>query len=81
MLLGRAFQIRDDILDHEGSPQEIGKSTKKDIALGRGIVALIGIEKAKITLQNLKENIDECMRLMNNQELRDIADYIITREK
>lgn len=38
-ILGRAFQYKDDILDALGTLESTGKSTGKDVALGKGIVA------------------------------------------
>lgn len=46
--LGRAFQIADDLLDEEASPEEIGKATAKDRAKGKATLpALIGREAAR----------------------------------
>jgi farnesyl diphosphate synthase len=35
MLLGRAFQIQDDILDAEGTADTVGKKIRKDAVLGK----------------------------------------------
>lgn len=35
MLLGRAFQIQDDILDVEGNANEVGKKVGKDVEIGK----------------------------------------------
>lgn len=35
MLLGRAFQIQDDILDVEGNAAEVGKKVGKDVEMGK----------------------------------------------
>jgi farnesyl diphosphate synthase len=46
--LGAAFQIADDILDVEASPEQLGKATAKDSALGKGtLVTLLGLDAAR----------------------------------
>ena len=47
-LLGLAFQAADDILDVEGTPEELGKSVGKDDATGKMTYpALLGVDGAK----------------------------------
>ena len=46
--LGAAFQIADDLLDVEGSTEEIGKTQGKDQAAGKAtMVAVLGVEMAR----------------------------------
>jgi len=46
--LGAAFQIADDLLDVEGSTEEIGKTKGKDEAAGKAtMVAVLGVEMAR----------------------------------
>ena len=53
---GRAFQLRDDILDEISTEIELGKATKKDAKSGKPtLIAQIGIEKAKQQLAQITE--------------------------
>ena len=46
--LGLAFQIVDDLLDEEGTIEELGKRVKKDSGAGKAtFVSLLGIERAR----------------------------------
>jgi farnesyl diphosphate synthase len=52
--VGEAFQIADDLLDIEGDPSLVGKSTGKDLAAGKAtFVTVLGITGAKERLQHL----------------------------
>ncbi len=54
--LGFAFQIADDILDVEGSPEKLGKNTGADSAHNKTTyVSLYGLEKAKERLRELTD--------------------------
>ncbi len=46
--IGLAFQIKDDLLDHEGTMKKIGKKVGKDNEAGKAtLVSLLGVENAK----------------------------------
>lgn len=53
--LGEAFQLADDLLDLEGSPERLGKAAQKDEAAGKAtIVATLGSDGARAKLEALE---------------------------
>ncbi len=56
--LGRAFQIADDLLDVEASPESLGKATAKDAERGKAtFVSLLGPQGAR---DLLAAAVNEC---------------------
>src|SRR5919112_1831901 len=54
--LGAAFQVADDILDRESSPEALGKRTGKDLEKGKAtLVDLLGLEGARRECELLVE--------------------------
>ena len=52
--VGTAFQIADDLLDVESTPEETGKATGKDQEANKAtLVGLLGVEAARARLQDL----------------------------
>jgi len=81
--LGLAFQIRDDILDIEGSSDVIGKPQGSDEALNKATwPALFGIENAKQRTDELLDlALDSIAHLGPEADtLRWIARFIVQRE-
>jgi farnesyl diphosphate synthase len=60
--VGEAFQIADDLLDIEGDPALVGKSTGKDSAAGKAtFVSVLGIAGAKARLRELVEEAEAAL--------------------
>lgn len=80
---GLAFQIADDILDIEGTTEEIGKDAGSDEARGKATYpAVMGLAAAK---EEAREMMDEAMRALEifgveADPLREIATYIVNRK-
>ncbi|MEO0810091.1 MAG: polyprenyl synthetase family protein [Pseudomonadota bacterium] len=52
--IGSAFQIADDLLDIESTPEALGKATGKDEAAGKAtLVALLGVDEARARLETI----------------------------
>ena len=62
--IGLAFQIADDLLDHEGDEAAAGKALRKDAGAGKQtFVSLLGPERARAQAQALADQavaIDDC---------------------
>lgn len=80
---GLAFQIADDILDIEGTTEEIGKDAGSDQARGKATYpAVMGLSAAK---QEAQAMMDEAMLALESlgaaaEPLREIARYIVERK-
>ena len=81
--IGLAFQITDDLLDHQGDQAKAGKALRKDAEAGKAtFVGLMGAERAREQAQML---VDQAIAHLGNhgQEadvLRSIARYIVERD-
>ncbi len=83
-MLGRAFQVADDILDVTSTPEELGKTPGKDAAAGKATYpAAVGLEKASERATELVEKaIGELEGFGERASyLRALARYVIERKR
>jgi geranylgeranyl diphosphate synthase type II len=81
--IGLAFQVADDILNVEGSSQEMGKSVGRDAEQGKVTYpAVFGLEKSKEIQSALVDRAIESLKSFEDRAdpLRHIARYIIERK-
>lgn len=81
--LGLAFQITDDLLDHDGDPQLVGKQTQKDQGRGKlTFPALLGADASRRRAEQLIEQACQALGQFGSraQPLKALADYILERD-
>ena len=82
--LGLAFQITDDLLDFEGTPEETGKATQKDAKRGKAtFVSLMGAERARQQAMMLAQQAIAHLKDFGDQAvlLKALAQYVVDRRK
>ncbi|BDV43340.1 farnesyl-diphosphate synthase [Geotalea uraniireducens] len=81
--IGLAFQIADDILDIEGTTEQIGKDAGSDQARGKATYpAVMGLAESKRRARELVEIALDALSAFGEEAepLREIARYIVARE-
>lgn len=79
---GLAFQIADDILDIEGTTEEIGKDAGSDEARGKATYpAVMGVAAAKVEARSMMDEALGALEIFGVEAdpLREIARYIVQR--
>jgi len=82
--MGLAFQIKDDILDHEGDPDVLGKAARKDESLGKTtFVSILGLEGAREKASDLAEQAKANLAMFEDKGeiLRQTVDFVIERDR
>ena len=80
--IGLAFQVQDDILDIEGSTEELGKQQGADLALNKSTYpGLLGLDNARALAQSLCDDAIAALAIFDSHAdpLRELARYIIAR--
>ena len=85
-LIGIAFQVKDDILDIEGTFEDLGKPVGSDIDLHKATYpSILGMEESKKILNNTVEKAKEIIKTKFGEEkgkvLISLADFIKNRNK
>ena len=82
--IGLAFQITDDLLDLESTPEQLGKATQKDTGKGKATIAdLMGRDAAQQKAESLVETAIAALTPYGSagDTLRATARFIISRKK
>ena len=85
-LIGSAFQVKDDILDVEGTFEDLGKPVGSDVGLHKSTYpSILGMEESKKILNNTIEKAKEIIKKNFGDEkgkiLISLADFIKNRNK
>jgi farnesyl diphosphate synthase len=81
--VGLAFQVVDDVLDHEASTATLGKTAGKDSRQGKPTyVSAMGLARARELAQELRQNAHQAIEPLGAaaRRLRELADFIVLRK-
>ncbi|MEO6387692.1 MAG: polyprenyl synthetase family protein [Croceibacterium sp.] len=82
--IGLAFQIADDLLDHEGDEAKAGKTLRKDAGAGKAtFVSLMGAEQARQQARALSQQAEGHLQGHGEEAdlLRALARFVVERDK
>ncbi len=82
--IGLAFQMKDDLLNVEGTPEELGKAVGSDAERQKATYpALLGLEKTKQELEHTVQQAIACLEPFEDraEPLRQLARYIRERRR
>ena len=79
-LLGRAFQVRDDILDVEGESIVTGKSAWKDLIQNKWLIHKVWLRDTKWILHQIEQELGIYLQEFNNPKFADIVEYVVKRD-
>ncbi|MBJ7417671.1 MAG: polyprenyl synthetase family protein [Niveispirillum sp.] len=80
--LGLAFQIADDLLDVEGTQDEVGKPVGRDGDAGKAtFVSILGPERARDQARRLADQAAQHLEIFGDRAdmLRQVAHYVVER--
>ncbi|MBD3242043.1 MAG: polyprenyl synthetase family protein, partial [Chitinivibrionales bacterium] len=81
--VGLAYQIVDDILDVEGTVEQLGKDVGSDAVRGKGTYpGLYGLQESKLMAETLVRDAKNALRPWGTRTavLNAFADYVLSRQ-
>lgn len=86
LMLGHAYQIKDDLLSATGDSRTVGKSLEQDEVLERPtVVRLLGVEGAQARFDEVNENVLDALEQLTQTAdvslLRGLHEMLAAREK